>query len=147
MRVRAQALPVAEIVLDASAILAVIFDEAGAERVARYLPGALVSTVNLAEVMTKLVDLGMPPETVDAVLTGLQLTVRPFDLDHAAEAARLRNPTREAGLPLGDRAYLATAKLQKVSALTADRGMERLTEVDRGENRDYSVNCLARGLV
>lgn len=129
---RAWALPVAEIVLDASAILAVIFDEAGAERVASHLPGALVSAVNLAEVMTKLVDLGMPPETVDAVLTGLQLTVLPFGFEHAAEAARLRKPTRDVGLSLGDRACLATAKLRKVSALTSDRawkGLQRSTGV------------------
>lgn len=115
-----------DIVLDASAILAVIFEEVGAERVALHLPGAMVSTVNVAEVMTKLFDLGMPEETVDAVVTGLQLTVLSFDLDQAAEAARLRIQTRGAGLSLGDRACLAAAKLQNVSALTADRAWKGL---------------------
>lgn len=112
---------VPDVVLDASAILAVIFEEAGSDRVARHLPGAMASTVNVAEVMTKLFDLGMPRETVDDVVAGLQLTVLPFDLDQAGEAARLRLQTRDAGLSLGDRACLAVAKLQGVPALTSDR--------------------------
>ena len=119
-------LTVPDVMLDASAILAVIFEEAGAERVASHLPGAMASTVNVAEVMTKLFDLAMPQETVDAVVAGLQLTVLPFDLDQAAEAARLRIHTREAGLSLGDRACLAAAKLQNVSALTSDRAWKGL---------------------
>ena len=122
-----------DIVLDASAILAVIFEEVGAERVAAYLPGALVSSVNVTEVMTKLFDLGMPEDTVETVVGGLQLTVLPFDLKHATEAARLRIPTRDAGLSLGDRACLAAAKLQNVSALTSDRawkGLQRSMKVN-----------------
>ena len=116
----------ADVVLDASAILAVIFDEAGAKRVASHLPGARVSSVKLAEVMTKLVDLGMPTETVDAVIKDLQLTVLPFGVAHAVEAARLRTPSRDAGLSLGDRACLATAKLNEMSALTSDRAWKGL---------------------
>ena len=72
--IRMREFTVPDIVLDASAILAVIFEEAGAERVAIHLPGAMASTVNVAEVMTKLFDLGMPQETVDSVVAGLQLT-------------------------------------------------------------------------
>ena len=126
MQTRTRDLVVPNIVLDASAILAVIFEEAGAERVAIHLPGAMVSTVNVAEVMTKLFDLGMPEETVEDVVAGLQLTVLPFDLDQAAEAARLRIQTRDAGLSLGDRACLAAAKLQNVLALTSDRAWKGL---------------------
>ena len=123
---RTQCRTVADVVLDASAILAVIFEEAGAERVASHLPGALVSAVNVAEVMTKLFDLGMPWETVDAIVAGLQLTVLTFDLDQASEAARLRLQTRDAGLSLGDRACLATAKLHERPALTADKAWKGL---------------------
>lgn len=119
-------LTVPDIMLDASAVLAVIFEEEGAERVAVHLPGAMVSTVNVTEVMTKLFDLGMPQETVDAIVIGLQLTVLPFDLDQAAEAARLRVQTREAGLSLGDRACLAAARLRNVPALTSDRAWTSL---------------------
>ncbi|WP_244414142.1 type II toxin-antitoxin system VapC family toxin [Methylorubrum extorquens] len=123
---------VADVVLDASAILAVIFEEPGAERVAVHLPGAMASTVNVAEVMTKLFELGMPEETVDDVVAGLQLTVLPFELEQAAQTAKLRMRTREAGLSLGDRACLAAAKSQDASALTSDRawkGLQRATGV------------------
>ncbi|ACK86367.1 PilT protein domain protein (plasmid) [Methylorubrum extorquens CM4] len=122
----------ADVVLDASAILAVIFEEPGAERVAVHLPGAMASTVNVAEVMTKLFELGMPEETVDDVVAGLQLTVLPFELEQAAQTAKLRMRTREAGLSLGDRACLAAAKSQDASALTSDRawkGLQRATGV------------------
>jgi hypothetical protein len=51
--IRMQDLVVADIVLDASAVLAVIFEEVGSERVALHLPGAMISSVNVAEVMTK----------------------------------------------------------------------------------------------
>ena len=74
----------------------------------------------------------MPPETVDAVVAGLQLTVLTFDLDQASEAARLRLQTRDAGLSLGDRACLALAKLNDRPALTADKawkGLGRATGV------------------
>ncbi|MEE8633128.1 MAG: type II toxin-antitoxin system VapC family toxin [Methyloceanibacter sp.] len=117
---------VANVVLDASAILAVIFEEPGAERVAVHLPGAMVSTLNVAEVMTKLFDLGMPEETVDDVVAGLQLTVLSFGLDQAAQTVKLRSCTREAGLSLGDRACLAAAKSQGASALTSDRAWKGL---------------------
>jgi PIN domain nuclease of toxin-antitoxin system len=113
-------------VLDASAVLTVIFGETGAERVAAHLPGAMISAVNVAEVMTKLHDLGMPEDTIDAIFEGLQLTVLPFDTAHARETARLRPLTRSAGLSLGDRACLAAAKLRDAPALSADRAWERL---------------------
>ncbi|WP_430912171.1 type II toxin-antitoxin system VapC family toxin [Methylobacterium sp. sgz302541] len=117
---------VADVVLDASAILAVIFEEPGAERVAGHLPGAMVSSVSVTEVMTKFSDLGMPEETVDDVVAGLQLTALSFDLDQAAQAAKVRTHTRDAVLSLGDRACLATAKIQDAPALTSDRAWKGL---------------------
>ncbi|MGX7709545.1 type II toxin-antitoxin system VapC family toxin [Methylobacterium sp. Gmos1] len=113
-------------ILDASAVLAVIFGEAGADRVAGHLPGARISSVNAAEVMTKLVDLGMPEDTVDAIIEGLQLTVVPFEVAHARECARLRTLTRGAGLSLGDRACLAVARQFDAPAFTTDRAWLRL---------------------
>lgn len=113
-------------VLDASAVLATIFDEPGAERVAAFIPGAEISTVNLAEVLAKLCDLGMPGETIAAIMDGLQLEAVPFDAAHAQESARLRPLTRSAGLSLGDRACLATVNLRGASALSADRAWARV---------------------
>jgi ribonuclease VapC len=123
---------VADPVLDASAVLAVIFGEAGADRVAGHLPGARISAVNAAEVMTKLVDLGMPEGTVDAIFEGLQLTVLPFEMAHARASARLRTLTRAAGLSLGDRACLAVAGQLDAPAFTTDRAWSRLDGADVG---------------
>lgn len=114
-----------EAVLDASAILAVIFDEPGAERVARHIPGALVSAVNIGEVGSKLADLGMPDETIETIITSLQLTIRPFDLAAAFEVARLRPPTRDHGLSFGDRACLALARQSSLPALTTDNAWRK----------------------
>lgn len=113
-------------VLDASAVLAVIFGEAGADRVAGHLPGARISAVNATEVMTKLIDLGMPEDIVDAIFEGLQLTVLPFEMRHARETARLRSFTRGAGLSLGDRACLAVAGQLEATAFTTDRAWAQL---------------------
>lgn len=112
-------------VLDASAVLAANFDEAGSDPVAAHLPGAAISAVNLAEVLAKLRDLGMPDTTIAAIVEGLQLTILPFEAALAEDSARLRPLTRPAGLSLGDRVCLATARLCGVPALTADRAGAR----------------------
>ncbi|MCK5930959.1 MAG: type II toxin-antitoxin system VapC family toxin [Fulvimarina manganoxydans] len=115
-----------ECVLDASALLALIFDEPGRDRVARTLPGAMISTINLAEVATRLFDVGIPAETVSQIFTELQLSIVPFDADQAMTAASYREPTRSAGLSLGDRACLAVARHLGVPVLMADRAWSDL---------------------
>ena len=115
-------------VLDASAVLAVIFDEVGADRVSMHIPGAVMSAVNVAEVLAKLRDLGMPETTIETILDSLQLEVVPFDVAHAHETARLRPLTRPTGLSLGDRACLVTAALRGAVALSADKAWARLPD-------------------
>ena len=115
-------------VLDSSAVLAVILEEPGAERVETLLPGAKVSAVNLGEVVAKLRDLGMPEETIETVLSGLQLEVHAHDRDAALAAGFLRPATRSAGLSLGDRACLALAAALGLPAVTADRAWEGVAE-------------------
>lgn len=109
------------VVLDASAILALIFDEPGADRVAACLPDALVSTVNTAEVATRLLAQKMPAATVTTVIDTLQLSLQPFDYTQALVTAQLRSVTRSAGLSLGDRACLALGKTHQAEVITADR--------------------------
>ena len=111
-------------VLDSSAVLAVILEEPGAERVEPLLPGAKVSAVNLGEVTAKLRDLGMPETTVEKVLDGLQIDVRVHDRDAAVASGFLRPATRGAGLSLGDRACLALAAALGLPAVTADRSWQ-----------------------
>lgn len=124
---------VADVVLDASAILAVIFDEPGGDRVAAHLPGALVSTVNIAEVATRLLAFDMPPDTVETVIDHLQLSIEPYDYEQARGTALLRATTHSAGLSLGDRACLALSKARQAAALTADQAWQAIAD-DAGVN-------------
>lgn len=108
------------VVLDASAILVLVNGEPGSEAVADVLEEAVVSAVNLSEVVAKLVDAGMPAHEAREMLTPLGLEVYPFDEEMAFEAAELRSLTRKAGLSLGDRACLGLARRLDAPALTAD---------------------------
>ncbi|MFN2322574.1 MAG: PIN domain-containing protein [Trueperaceae bacterium] len=109
-------------VLDASAVLALLGDEPGAERVAAAIVGgAAIGAVNLTEVLTKLSDIGMPRAAAEDALEGLGLEVVAFDADAARAAAALREPTRARGLSLGDRAAMALAAARGAQVLTADR--------------------------
>ena len=110
-----------EVVLDASALLALVHGEEGAEVVGASIPGAQISAVNLAEVVGKLADVGMPAAEIHVALAGLGLRVVDFDETLAFAAGLLRPVTRSAGLSLGDRACLALAAATKLPALTADR--------------------------
>lgn len=97
-----------------------IFDEPGSDQVAQYLPGALVSSVNVAEVATRLHALDMPGETIETVIETLQLTILSFDYEQALATGALRFATKSAGLSLGDRSCLACAVSRQASACTAD---------------------------
>ncbi|PHY17272.1 type II toxin-antitoxin system VapC family toxin [Caulobacter sp. BP25] len=109
-----------DIVADASAILALVFMETGRDHVAIALPGAAISAVNLAEVMSKMLDKGLSPEQVRSQLNDLALIVVDFDQDLALRTALLRKATRHKGLSLGDRACLALAIREKLPVMTAD---------------------------
>lgn len=116
------------VVLDSSALLAYLFDETGTDRVAPLLEGALISAVNLTEVVTKTIDAGDDPDLTLADLAELTLVVVPFDRAQAATAARLRTTTRRAGLSLGDRACLALAHSRGLPAITGDRAWAAIAE-------------------
>jgi ribonuclease VapC len=113
-------------VLDASALLALLKGEPGAERVAEALEqGAYLSAVNLAEVLSKLADWGEDPAEAQARmaqvgLLGAAVEVLPFTGEDALEVARLRALTRAYGLSFGDRACLALARRLGLPALTAE---------------------------
>ncbi len=68
-----------KVVLDASALLALVNQEPGQDIVAELLPRSLVSAVNASELVAKLTDQGMPEGEVQEVLAALNLTVVPFD--------------------------------------------------------------------
>ena len=116
----------AEAVLDASALLAFLQNEPGADKVEAVLTRACVSAVNLAEVFSKLVQHGKPLEAVTYQIDRVRLPVFPFDSGDAKLVASLWPPTRASGLSLGDRACLALGLRLGVPVLTAERAWATL---------------------
>jgi len=112
------------IVLDSSALLALLHHELGWQVVAREAANndATVSTVNYAEVLQKAAMHTMRAEAVDAALEDLGITVSPFGrLDARLTASFFRN---RSGLSLADRVCLALARSLSSPAYTADRAWQ-----------------------
>ncbi|MFC5992847.1 type II toxin-antitoxin system VapC family toxin [Pseudonocardia hispaniensis] len=107
-------------VLDASAVLAWLRAEPGAEVVQGYLDDAVISTVNLSEVHQKLAQHGVDADRTVRRLRTLGLRVEPLGIEDALTASRLWPATRQAGLSLGDRCCLALAARLDSPAVTAD---------------------------
>ncbi|KTR02993.1 twitching motility protein PilT [Aureimonas ureilytica] len=115
-------------VLDASAVLCLLFSEKGAEKVEARLGDASISVVNYTEVLSKLVDRGLDAEEAIRDLSDLDIIVLPVGQEVAEEAARLRSLSKEAGLSLGDRFCLALARSLGVPALTTDRAWKDIAK-------------------
>lgn len=113
-------------VLDSSAILAVLHQELGADRAVEVFPESIVSSVNAAEVLTKLVEKSNDMDKTVEAFELLQLTVVDFDYSQAAKAAELRPLTKNLGLSLGDRTCLALAILSDATAVTADKAWKKI---------------------
>jgi ribonuclease VapC len=116
-----------EVVLDASAILAVVFQERGAEKLTdQILDSAVLSTVNLAEVQTKLIQKGYTPEDAwsDALL--LESDPEPFTAEQAKIAGTLIAKTQGYGLSLGDRSCLALAIALNAPVYTTEQAWKNL---------------------
>jgi PIN domain nuclease of toxin-antitoxin system len=113
-------------VLDASALLATLFEEAGSDAVETVLPRARMSAVNFSEVVAKLSDHGFANEDILRDLAELDIVVCDVDRKQAETAGLLRRTTTIAGLSLGDRACLALAATLGAIAVTADRAWANL---------------------
>lgn len=107
--------------LDASAVLAVLFGEAGGERVMPDMSASALGAVNLSEVVSKLIDRGCSSAEALALAATLTCEIVPLDEDLALRTGALRRVTRSRGLSLGDRACLALAEREGLPVLTADR--------------------------
>ena len=115
------------VVLDASAILALIFSEPGAEILTdEILDTAVAGTVNLAEAQTKLVKMGYTADDAwDDVLSSVSAS-QPFTGEQAKVAGSLVALTQPRGLSLGDRSCLALALALKAPVYTTDRAWQGL---------------------
>lgn len=119
-------------VIDASAVMALLRDEPGAERALELLASvdsdtlsaAFISTVNLSELHQKF-DADLPPALIGGVDSVIACVA--FTEQHAEQAAALHKPTKRAGLSLADRACLALAKSMGLPVLTADRDWAKVS--------------------
>lgn len=110
------------IVLDASALLALLRGEPGGARVGTAVGEAVLSSVNFAEVLTRLIDLGASVGSLESDLSAAGVRIVEFGAADAEIAAALRTESWARGLSLGDRACLATAvRSHDAVVLTADR--------------------------
>lgn len=114
------------IVLDSSALLALLGDEPGADRVAAALPQSVMSVVNVAEVLIVLARNGLAADEADDLVGQLALQTAPADALIARVAAAIAAPSRTHPLALGDRFCLATAHALELPVLTADRAWLKL---------------------
>jgi ribonuclease VapC len=115
-----------EAVLDASALIALLWEEPGADAVEPLLDRAVVCAVNWAEVLQRYRAHGIETAGKRESVEALGIGVEEFTADDADIAADLWQPTRSAGLSLADRACLALARRLGLPAYTADRDWRKV---------------------
>lgn len=114
-------------VLDASALLVVLQQEAGADVVLPALDGALISSVNWSEVVQKAAARGVAVgRRMRRDVEAIGVRIVPFEADDAEGAAGIWTAAPGAGLSLGERACLALARARGAVALTTDRAWASL---------------------
>ena len=109
------------IILDASALLALVQKEQGAEIIKPLLKFSVMSAVNVAESLTALQRTGIVPQEALILITDIIATIIPLDLEQAGYVAELQSKVQHKGLSLGDRACIALGIKLQVPIYTADR--------------------------
>jgi ribonuclease VapC len=120
-------------VLDASAVIALIMGEPGAEAVKAVIATSAITTVNLSETVGYFARNGAAEAEIREWIGALELEIVPLDVELAYSAGVLLPATRPAGLSLGDRACLALAQRLGVRALTRDSAWPRIADAVRVE--------------
>lgn len=116
-----------KVVFDASALLALLNKETGYEVVEKHLANAVMSTVNVTEVVSTLVDVGLEHAEARKIVSEVMAEMIPYDEEQAYIAAALKKTTKAYGLSLGDRACLALAKQAHLPVITADKIWEKIS--------------------
>jgi ribonuclease VapC len=127
----------ASCVLDASALMALINDEPGAALVEQYIENACISSVNFTEVLSKMLEQGVPVDAAQTVLDNFNLDIIAFEQKQIVGTSLLRSQTKQYGLSLADRVCLNLGKLLKLPIITTDQIWKKL------KNSDFNV-ILAR---
>lgn len=115
-----------KVVIDASAMLAFLNREVGHDVVRSQLPNACMSTVNLAEVLQKIVDKPKEQRMLDAVIANLRIDVIDFNRKHAERVAAIY-PDAHKGISLADRACIALGINENLPIVTDDHEWAELT--------------------
>lgn len=113
-------------ILDASAVLALLFSERGKERVEEILEGSAIGRINATEILTKLVERGASMNEATENFVDLRISVIELDSRQPEKIAELRPHTKQIGLSLGDRACPALVIQENATAITADRSWTSL---------------------
>jgi ribonuclease VapC len=114
------------VVVDSSAILAVLNRESGADFIIDRLPGAVISAVNFQEIAKKMVEAGSTESAIRGSIERLGIPILAHDVDDAMLAASLASATKKFGRGLGDRSCMALAIRLGVPAITTDRTWAQL---------------------
>ncbi|MDP2258509.1 MAG: type II toxin-antitoxin system VapC family toxin [Caulobacter sp.] len=114
------------VVLDASAFIALLADEPGADAVSAVIAEAAMCTVNLCEVVAYAAKRGATQEDARQLIDPSPFARIPFDDDLAFRAGLMLPVTKSAGLSLGDRACIALAIRLKAPAMTTDRSWTKI---------------------
>jgi PIN domain nuclease of toxin-antitoxin system len=116
------------VVMDASALLALLLKEPGAAVVRTRLDGAAMTAVNLAEVVSYYAKQGIPRPSIEALLKPFEIEIIPVDSGLAYDIGMLRPLTLAGGLSLGDRSCIALARRMNRPALTGERHWPLIAE-------------------
>ena len=122
-----QSTSVTSVVLDASALLAFLNCEPGADMVRSALQDAIISAVNYSEILKKTIERNGSPERVSGIIRDLAVSIVPFDEAHAAAAAQLYPEAKPYGMSFADRACLSLGVMRSSGVLTAEKKMRLVT--------------------
>ncbi len=114
------------IVLDASALMALLLSEPGKEAVAERVAEGAISAVNLAEVLARMARERISSRLLVPKLEALGLSVVEFDQPQAVIVSDIREHARSYGVGLADCCCIALALHRACPVMTTDRVWTRL---------------------
>lgn len=118
-----------KVILDTSALIALLKQEPGHERISGVIANSAISLVNLSEFIAVLARSGVSEDDIDEIITDLVPEVIPFFENISIKTGKLATITQEYGLSLGDRACIATGDYYKMAIYTTDKVWAKLDHI------------------